>query len=262
VLGRAFRQALGDRSGIRRFGEAMVPLDEALCSVVVDISGRSYLAYNVPIAQERVGTFQTELVHDFMKALSDEVGMNLHLKSRRRPQSPSRHRGRLQGARARDGPGDSPRAALKRRAVDQGHVIVKTRLFEKFTVIPSIDLKGGQVVRLWRGEMDRATVYGSDPAAAARAFEAEGAQIIHVVDLDGANRWRAAQSGIDPRNPRRGRLRTGCQRRAEDGRFGASGDRGGRGLRFDRIGRDARSVHARGSLPRASRASVWLARCA
>jgi imidazoleglycerol-phosphate dehydratase len=79
VLGRAFRQALGDRSGIRRFGEAMVPLDEALCSVVVDISGRSYLAYNVPIAQERVGTFQTELVHDFMKALSDEAGMNLHL---------------------------------------------------------------------------------------------------------------------------------------------------------------------------------------
>jgi phosphoribosylformimino-5-aminoimidazole carboxamide ribotide isomerase len=59
-------------------------------------------------------------------------------------------------------------------------------LFEKFTVIPSIDLKGGQVVRLWRGEMDRATVYGSDPAAAARAFETEGAQIIHVVDLDGA----------------------------------------------------------------------------
>ena len=79
VLGRAFREALGDRGGIRRFGEAMVPLDEALCSAVVDISGRSYLAYNVPIAQERVGSFQTELVHDFMKALSDEVGMNLHL---------------------------------------------------------------------------------------------------------------------------------------------------------------------------------------
>jgi imidazoleglycerol-phosphate dehydratase len=79
VLGRAFRQALGDRAGIRRFGEAMVPLDEALCSAVVDISGRSYLAYNVPIAQERVGNFQTGLVHDFMKALSDEVGMNLHL---------------------------------------------------------------------------------------------------------------------------------------------------------------------------------------
>ena len=59
-------------------------------------------------------------------------------------------------------------------------------MFDKFTVIPSIDLKGGEVVRLWRGEMDRATVYGQDPAATARAFESEGARIIHVVDLDGA----------------------------------------------------------------------------
>ena len=79
VIGRAFRDALGNRSGIRRFGEATVPLDEALCTAVVDISGRSYLAYNVTIAQERVGNFQTMLVHDFMKALADETGMNLHL---------------------------------------------------------------------------------------------------------------------------------------------------------------------------------------
>ncbi|HTY55979.1 MAG TPA: imidazoleglycerol-phosphate dehydratase, partial [Candidatus Binataceae bacterium] len=62
VLGRAFKQALGDRSGIRRFGSATVPLDEALCTAVVDISGRSYLAYNVRIRQERVGNFQTELM--------------------------------------------------------------------------------------------------------------------------------------------------------------------------------------------------------
>ena len=82
VLGRAFRQALGDRSGIRRFGSALVPLDEALCEAVVDISGRVYLAYNIAIKQERVGSFQTELVHDFMKGLSDEVGMNLHLNLR------------------------------------------------------------------------------------------------------------------------------------------------------------------------------------
>jgi imidazoleglycerol-phosphate dehydratase len=79
VLGRAFRQCLGDRSGIRRFGEATVPLDEALCSAVVDISGRVYLAYNIEIKQERVGNFQTVLVQDFMKALADETGMNLHL---------------------------------------------------------------------------------------------------------------------------------------------------------------------------------------
>ena len=79
VLGRAFRQALGDRSGIRRFGNATVPLDEALCTAVVDISGRSYLAYNLEIREERVGNFQTILVHDFMKAMTDETGMNLHL---------------------------------------------------------------------------------------------------------------------------------------------------------------------------------------
>ena len=52
-----------------------------MCTAVVDISGRSYLGYNVAITQERVGNFQTELVHDFMKALSDETGMNLHLQS-------------------------------------------------------------------------------------------------------------------------------------------------------------------------------------
>jgi imidazoleglycerol-phosphate dehydratase len=79
VLGRAFRSALGDRSGIRRFGEATVPLDEALVSAVVDVSGRTYIAYNIKIGQERVGAFQTILVHDFMKALADETGMNLHL---------------------------------------------------------------------------------------------------------------------------------------------------------------------------------------
>jgi imidazoleglycerol-phosphate dehydratase len=80
VLGRAFRQSLGDRAGIKRFGEATVPLDEALCSAVVDISGRVFLAYNIEIKQERVGNFQTMLVQDFMKALADETGMNLHLK--------------------------------------------------------------------------------------------------------------------------------------------------------------------------------------
>jgi phosphoribosylformimino-5-aminoimidazole carboxamide ribotide isomerase len=59
-------------------------------------------------------------------------------------------------------------------------------VFERFTVIPAIDLKGGVVVRLLGGDMTRATVYGDDPAAAARRFEADGAELIHVVDLDGA----------------------------------------------------------------------------
>lgn len=59
-------------------------------------------------------------------------------------------------------------------------------MFERFTIIPSIDLKAGQVVRLLRGDMNRATVYGADPAQTARGFEEQGAELIHIVDLDGA----------------------------------------------------------------------------
>jgi phosphoribosylformimino-5-aminoimidazole carboxamide ribotide isomerase len=59
-------------------------------------------------------------------------------------------------------------------------------LFEKFTVIPAIDLKDGQVVRLLHGDMSRATFYDADPAKTARRFEEQGAELIHVVDLDGA----------------------------------------------------------------------------
>ena len=59
-------------------------------------------------------------------------------------------------------------------------------MFKQFTVIPAIDLKGGEVVRLMRGEMARATVYSRDPATVAREFEAQGAELVHVVDLDGA----------------------------------------------------------------------------
>ena len=79
ALGQALREALGDKHGIRRFGEASVPLDEALVSCVVDLSGRPFLAYNLEIQQERVGNFSTELIHDFFLALTNQVGMNLHL---------------------------------------------------------------------------------------------------------------------------------------------------------------------------------------
>ena len=59
-------------------------------------------------------------------------------------------------------------------------------MFEKFTVIPSIDLKDGHVVRLLHGDMNRATVYGADPGETARRFDEAGAELIHIVDLDGA----------------------------------------------------------------------------
>lgn len=79
VLGEALAAALGDKQGIRRFGDAICPLDEALVRVVVDISGRPFLVYDVEIDQDRVGNFDTELIHDFLLALSNELGVNLHV---------------------------------------------------------------------------------------------------------------------------------------------------------------------------------------
>ena len=79
TLGQAFKQALGDKAGISRFGEATIPLDEALTQVVVDLSGRPYLAYNVKIRSGRVGDFDTDLPHEFFQAFANQLGMNLHI---------------------------------------------------------------------------------------------------------------------------------------------------------------------------------------
>jgi|SRR5215468_371523 len=79
ALGQALREALGDKAGIRRFGDAACPLDEALVRVTVDLSGRPFFVYEVTIKQARVGTFDTELVHDFLLALTNQLGMNLHV---------------------------------------------------------------------------------------------------------------------------------------------------------------------------------------
>ncbi len=80
TLGQAFRQALGGKEGIRRFGEATVPLDEALINVVVDLSGRPFFAYDIKTKQSRIGTFDVELIHDFLLAFVNENGMNLHVR--------------------------------------------------------------------------------------------------------------------------------------------------------------------------------------
>ena len=80
TLGQAFREALGTKEGIRRFGEATVPLDEALTQVVVDLSGRPFFAYDLKTRQTRVGSFDIELVHDFLLALVNQLGMNLHVR--------------------------------------------------------------------------------------------------------------------------------------------------------------------------------------
>ena len=80
VLGQALREALGDKRGIRRFGSVMVPLDEALVMAAVDISGRGELYWDVPIGPAKVGTFDTELGHEFFAGLAREAGITLHLR--------------------------------------------------------------------------------------------------------------------------------------------------------------------------------------
>lgn len=80
VLGQALRDALGEKAGIRRFGEATVPLDEALVQVVVDLSGRPFFVYDVKIKQAKIGTFDVELIHDFLLALVNQAGLNLHVR--------------------------------------------------------------------------------------------------------------------------------------------------------------------------------------
>ncbi len=79
ALGQAFKEGLGDKQGICRFGEASVPLDETLAQVVVDLSGRPYLSYNVKIRPGRVGDFDTDLPHEFFQAFANQLGMNLHI---------------------------------------------------------------------------------------------------------------------------------------------------------------------------------------
>ena len=80
ALGQAFRESLGDKRGIYRYGSMVLPMDEALVLCAVDISGRSYLGFDVEFPAQKVGEFDTELVKEFMAALSRELGMNLHIK--------------------------------------------------------------------------------------------------------------------------------------------------------------------------------------
>jgi imidazoleglycerol-phosphate dehydratase len=79
VLGDCLVEALGDKSGIQRFGAAYVPLDEALCRSVVDVCGRPFLSFGVSFQTERIGSFPTELFEDFFRALTDRSRITLHL---------------------------------------------------------------------------------------------------------------------------------------------------------------------------------------
>ena len=81
VLGNALREALGDKKGVRRFANALVPLDEALVQVALDLSGRPYLVYDVDPISEWIGTFDPQLAEEFWKGFVDGARVTLHLRS-------------------------------------------------------------------------------------------------------------------------------------------------------------------------------------
>ena len=78
-LGEALRKALGDKAGIRRFGSASVPMEETLANVSVDLSGRAAVVFHVKFNSDKIGTFDTQLVEEFLKRLAATAGMNLHV---------------------------------------------------------------------------------------------------------------------------------------------------------------------------------------
>ena len=80
ALGEAFRMALGDKRGIRRYGDAALPMDEALILTAADISGRGYLGYDMQIPSKKVGDFDTELTEEFFIAFTRSSGITLHIR--------------------------------------------------------------------------------------------------------------------------------------------------------------------------------------
>jgi imidazoleglycerol-phosphate dehydratase len=79
TIGQAFRDAVGDKSGIVRFGAAYVPMDETLARAVVDLSGRAFVVYRVSNVRERIGDLDVELVEHFWRSLAGEARCNLHI---------------------------------------------------------------------------------------------------------------------------------------------------------------------------------------
>ncbi|WP_255575115.1 imidazoleglycerol-phosphate dehydratase HisB, partial [Caldovatus aquaticus] len=79
VLGQCLRRALGEKRGVRRYGHALVPMDEALAECAVDLSGRPFLAWSVPFARDKVGGMDTDLFEEFFRAFAFNAGITLHL---------------------------------------------------------------------------------------------------------------------------------------------------------------------------------------
>ncbi len=78
-MGKLFLEALGDKKGIARYGSMNLPMDEVLCNVTLDISGRPYLVFNCELIRENIGTMSCEMVEEFFRAFCTAAGVTLHI---------------------------------------------------------------------------------------------------------------------------------------------------------------------------------------
>ena len=99
AVGQALKEALGDKAGVRRFASIVVPLDEAAVEVALDLSGRTFVVHDVPVPAEMIGTFDTGLVEDFVRAFAQAAELTRPRPPAERPVAPPRRRGGVQGAR-------------------------------------------------------------------------------------------------------------------------------------------------------------------
>ena len=133
VLGQCVAKALGDKAGLVRYGWATLPMDEARVTCALDLSGRPFFVWEVPLPRgAKIGTWDVELAPVFFEAFARGAQCNLHVVMHARRDPAPHRRDQLQGARARAPRGREDRAAGHGRPVDQGHALgLKRRLWPK-----------------------------------------------------------------------------------------------------------------------------------
>ena len=128
TLGQAIYKAVGDKKGIRRYGHAYVPLDEALSRVVIDFSGRPGLVMNVPFRSGMIGTFDSQLAHEFFQGFANHAFVTLHIDNLRGENAHHQCETVFKAfARALRAALELDRARCRRRTVDQGVALIPWR---------------------------------------------------------------------------------------------------------------------------------------
>ena len=166
VLGQAISKAIGERKGIRRYGDVTLPMDETLVQVVLDLGGRAYYQDNLQYSREMVGDLPVELIEEFFRSLCNNAGMNLHILMHR---GGNNHHlleacfkafGRAldQALTYEERLGNKPflqRAAFNTEGKGELYNYKYTARCFMMEIIPAIDLKDGRCVRLVQGIMNR-----------------------------------------------------------------------------------------------------------